>query len=664
MWAAIAAAIVLGGAVREPSQPQGRIVFASARTTVAQLYSVEPSGEGLAQLTFGKGNWGFPVPSPDGRFVAAFRGPELWLNYVGDPLAVAPRPGLWVMRADGTGARRLAADATNVSWLADSRRLVYWSDGDMWTARAAGGRPRRITMGYTDRALGLSLDGRSLAFVRNVDAPMLMIRRNGRERVIAPGDYGRLAWSRLAWSPDGKWIAIRDYDTISVVRTTGGLVQTFSPPRAYCIAACLAPGIAWSPDSSLIAYEDRDGIELMAGSGGMPRLLVKGATQGFAWSPLGDAIVFDTRAGIGVATLDGQVRMLARFGPGEPQPGVGWSRQARLGLRTPEPTPLLVQASRELEARFPIREFSADGDRVAYWLCPHSLGVWRPGDAQTVALGPPTFAACRVFSEPTWPRSGIYDLTLAGDRLAYLTVYGGNTLVWQLVLASAAGGDEGDVIDTGADSTHDPSFMRLEDLLGGGSALVYGARARDVTARPGPESVWRVDGATPAQVARRTDDLQPLSADGDRIVARRHDAKLELLNLDGALLATFAVPSLGAALAGDDLVVLVQGELRDYSASTGDLLHAWPLPDVASAGRCRRRYCPPVRLTLDDAARGVAVYTLDGTVHLLRLRDGADYTVPDATAAELTDAGLFYTYAGAPPWPGRIRFVPFSELPL
>ena len=56
------------------------------------------------------------------------------------------------------------------------------------------------------------------------------------------------------------------------------------------------------------------------------------------------------------------------------------------------------------------------------------------------------------------------------------------------------------------------------------------------------------------------------------------------------------------------------------------------------------------------------VYTLDGVVHLLRLRDGADGTVPGATAAELTDAGLFYSYVGEEPWPGRIRFVPFDEL--
>ena len=34
------------------------------------------------------------------------------------------------------------------------------------------------------------------------------------------------------------------------------------------------------------------------------------------------------------------------------------------------------------------------------------------------------------------------------------------------------------------------------------------------------------------------------------------------------------------------------------------------------------------------------------------------------TAGELEDSGLFYAYAGDPPWPGRIRFVPFAELPL
>src|SRR5919205_2131462 len=115
MWAALVAAILLAPAPDPPAPPPSRIVFASARTGVAQLYSVEPSGDGLAQLTCGAGNWALPVPSPDGRFVAAFRGPELWLPYVAD-LAQAARPELWLMQADGSGARLVSPNAVGAYW--------------------------------------------------------------------------------------------------------------------------------------------------------------------------------------------------------------------------------------------------------------------------------------------------------------------------------------------------------------------------------------------------------------------------------------------------------------------------------------------------------------------------------------------------------------------
>src|SRR2546429_9897844 len=115
MWVALVAAILLAPA-SATSPPASRIVFASPRTGVAQLYRVEPSGEGLAQLTFGAGNWSFPVPSPDGQFVAAFRGPELWLSVPVPDLVQAPRPELWLMRADGSGAQLVAQDAAGASW--------------------------------------------------------------------------------------------------------------------------------------------------------------------------------------------------------------------------------------------------------------------------------------------------------------------------------------------------------------------------------------------------------------------------------------------------------------------------------------------------------------------------------------------------------------------
>jgi hypothetical protein len=311
----------------------------------------------------------------------------------------------------------------------------------------------------------------------------------------------------------------------------------------------------------------------------------------------------------------------------------------------------LVRVSRhELQAPVPIRQISADGDRVAYWLCPHSFGAWRPGDAPVV-LGSGTYANCLTPWDAFDPAYNVRDLALAGDRLAYLTVTGVNYSSGLLWVTTLERGDEGVAIASGFWAASDYRFAQLADLVGGGSALVYGQRGvpPENNLRH-PESVWRIDGATPVQVASRPDDLQPLAVDGNRIVARDADGSLELLSLDGRVLETFDVPSVDAVLASDDLVVLVQGELRDYGVASGKLLHAWPLTGI--------------RLTLDDAARGVVVYTLDGVVHLLRLRDDTDVTVPGATTAELTDAGLFYAYVGEEPWPGRIRFVPFAKLPL
>ena len=628
MWSALAAALVLSSSSSLASQPS-RIVFASSRTTVSQLYSIEPSGRGLAQLTFGTRDWYAPIPSPDGRFVAASRINELWL-----------------MRGDGRDARMLAADHGAYSWSRDSRRLVFASAGAIWTVVAAGGLPRRITRGRYDSAPAFSPDGRSIAFDRYESGnSMLVVRRHGREQIVLYDASGA-----PQWSPDGKSIAISAGSPPHLVlarRKRGGAWVV----AEHC-AICALPGGALSPDGRRLAYADSEGIHVVERSGRGERLLAAGAIQGFAWSPRGKAIVFATTSGVEVVTLAGWLRTLVSFAPYEAQPGIGWSyARADLGYQAPEETPLLVRVSpRELEARVPIKELAADGDRVAYWLCPHILGAWRPGDEQPLSLGPATLLACR--GQP--PMSGfgndVYGLALAGERLAYLTFVAANRVHTALMLTTFERGDEGEMIAQGAADYGRP--RALSDAVGAGTTLVYGTRSSLVSlpAIP-PESIWRIDGAKPVQVTPDAKDLQPLSVDQGRIVARHPGGSLELLDSNGGVLRTFDVSSLEAALAGDDLVAHVRGELRGYSASTGALRYVWPLADVPGA-------------KLNDVARGVVVYTLDGVVHLLRLSDGADATVPRATAAELTDAGLFYAYRGEDPWPGRIRFVPFDELPL
>ena len=63
------------------------------------------------------------------------------------------------------------------------------------------------------------------------------------------------------------------------------------------------------------------------------------------------------------------------------------------------------------------------------------------------------------------------------------------------------------------------------------------------------------------------------------------------------------------------------------------------------------------------AGSGRAAYLLAGKLYLVRLTAGATTELAEATHARLTAAGLFYSYVGAAPWPGRIRFVPLAALP-
>ena len=634
MWGALAAAVVLGSSSAPATQPS-RIVFASSRTTVSQLYSVEPSGRGLAQLTFGAGDWLAPLPSPDGRFVAAFRGNELWL-----------------MRGDGRDARLLAQAGQAIfdspSWSRDSRRLAFAKDGAIWTIAAARGPPRQVTHGVGDSEPTFSPDGRSIAFLRPDsygDGDMLVVRRRGRERVVTHEVSGR-----PAWSPDGRWIAV-----IAARSLTIELVRPSSGAHKVVVndCGCALTGGAWSPDSRRLAYVNGEGIYVVERSGRRwrQRLLAAPPGQGFAWSPRGKAIGFATDSGVEIVSLAGGVRTLVPFRPHEALWGVGWSWAATdLAYQKPEEVLFLVEVSpRELEARVPIQQLSADGDGVAYFLCPHIFGTWRPGEGQPLFPGRTTLLACRPPENEFV--NYVSDLALAGDRLAYLTSVAANSVWTRLMLTTfnpCCESEGGTIVENGAHYDWRPA---LDDVVGAGTTIVYGSRAGLDTSTQGPETIWRLDDYKPVQITSDAEDLQPLAVGEGRIVARRPDGSLELIDLEGGVLRTLDVHALGAVLAGGDLVVHVAGELRDYSASTGELRYVWPLPDVPS-------------LTLDDAARGVVVYTLDGVVHLLRLSSGADVTVPGATAAELTDAGLFCAYRGEDPWPGRIRFVPFDELPL
>jgi hypothetical protein len=103
-----------------------------------------------------------------------------------------------------------------------------------------------------------------------------------------------------------------------------------------------------------------------------------------------------------------------------------------------------------------------------------------------------------------------------------------------------------------------------------------------------------------------------------------------LVDASGRQLLSIPISPVSAQLSGKDLVPVRRGERLHYDASTCSLLHSWPLPDATVGRECaspngsRCPYVQSARLVLQDVARGLAVYILDGQVHVLRLSDGSD----------------------------------------
>jgi hypothetical protein len=84
------------------------------------------------------------------------------------------------------------------------------------------------------------------------------------------------------------------------------------------------------------------------------------------------------------------------------------------------------------------------------------------------------------------------------------------------------------------------------------------------------------------------------------------------------------------------------------------------MPNVTVGRDCHfysEPHCPTdAQLKLQDAARGLAAYTLDGRLHVLHLGSGSDSVVGYADRARFMNAGLVYA-DGA-----RINVISYSRL--
>jgi YD repeat-containing protein len=226
----------------------GRIVF----STMDDVYVVNDDGTDLRQLTKGPAAEFDPSWSPDGRRIAyrVERGQQ--------------SADIYVMNADGSGQRRLAA-GLSPAWSPDGALIAYADNqGSISVMRPDSSASRRVPGTDQGEYPSWSPDGATLAFSTPIGGKdIYRVRLDGSDRTRltdAPGED----W-QVDWSPDGRRIAFasqRD-STLGDVYVMGA---DGSDQRRLSTDHGFTP--AWSPDGRHLVYATGAGLVVTTPDGG------------------------------------------------------------------------------------------------------------------------------------------------------------------------------------------------------------------------------------------------------------------------------------------------------------------------------------------------------------------------------------------------------------
>ena len=196
------------------------------------------------------------VPSPDGSLIA----------FIADGSTI---DNLYVMKADGTGERRLTHDgATLPRWVGNPARISFagtGKDSGRVFVVNADGSGRRMVAEVEGRNPVLSPDGRRIAFLRGpwrqAEIWVSSVDSSNARRVAGGWEPFRRSWSSAwnpAWSPDGARLAYTYGDStrltqIHVVKVVGSVRDSAVTDTLEFRLAAQMP--AWSPDGRRLAVQ-------------------------------------------------------------------------------------------------------------------------------------------------------------------------------------------------------------------------------------------------------------------------------------------------------------------------------------------------------------------------------------------------------------------------
>ena len=260
------------------AQTAARIVFSARVSTLispkparyasyTQIFSMNPDGSGVTQLTSGTVNSDNPAWSPDQQYIAFTRGTEVT-----------------VMGANGSGAFPVAeavgAGVSSLSWSPDGTELAYTggdNNNDLYVvsldaATGAVGTPALLAAGPS-YDVNWSPDGTNVAFDRYDSSGNSAIivhdvatgaEYNFSALISAPNSWGP------SWSPSGTMLAFQATATVKITTKKGTTTTTIYPlfianadgTDLLQVTPSSSEGgylPTWSPDGTTLAFISESG---------------------------------------------------------------------------------------------------------------------------------------------------------------------------------------------------------------------------------------------------------------------------------------------------------------------------------------------------------------------------------------------------------------------